>query len=160
MCSMLGIKRKREGHDQAQPLWTECVEQQHTLWSACGQKFEVGARRAVVLAAGGFGFNSDMVKEKCPKYHGLCPLGNLGDQGGGIRMGIEIGAAVSRMDRCSAWKFINPPKAFVKGILLDADGRRVRNEDCYGATLADVLVQRYGGRGWLLLDQELVDEAL
>jgi 3-oxo-5alpha-steroid 4-dehydrogenase len=36
----------------------------------------------------------------------------------------------------------------------------VRNEDCYGATLADELVQKFDGKGWLLLDQKGVDEAM
>jgi 3-oxo-5alpha-steroid 4-dehydrogenase len=101
-----------------------------------------------------------MVEKYCPKYLGLCPLGNLGDQGLGIQMALEVGAASGQMDRGSAWKFINPPSAFVKGILLDPTGRRVRNEDCYGATLSDVLVQRFDGRGWLLIDQVIVDEVM
>lgn len=142
------------------PLWARCVEQQAALWAEVGSPIELRSSRGVVLATGGFAFNAEMVEKYCPKYLGLCPLGNLGDQGMGIQMALAAGAASARMDRCSAWKFINPPVSFVKGILLDPTGKRVRNEDCYGATLADELVQRFDGKGWLLLDQKGVDEAM
>lgn len=48
---------------------------------------------------------------------------------------------VGQMDRCSAWKFINPPSACVAGVLVDRHGARVANEAMYGATLADELIQ-------------------
>ena len=59
------------------------------------------------------------------------------------------------MERCSAWKFINPPFAFVQGVLVDAQGVRVCNEDVYGATLADRLIQAHEGKGWLLYDEHI-----
>lgn len=36
----------------------------------------------------------------------------------------------------------------------------IRNEDCYGATLADIYVQNFGGKAWLLIDQSMVEEAM
>merc|ERR1719387_3049578 len=161
MSSLLGAMfAKTTGADAPPPLWRRCVEQQHALWETLGQDFEARASQGVVLAAGGFGFNAEMVREHCPAYWGLCPLGNLGDQGSGIQMGVAAGGATGMMDRGSAWKFINPPLSFAKGILLDPAGRRIRNEDCYGATLADTYVRLFGGRAWLLIDQKLVEEAM
>ena len=75
-----------------------------------------------------------MVETECPQYANMTPLGNAGDDGLGIKLGVESGGATLGMDRCSAWKFINPPHAFPSGILVGPGGRRVGNEDQYGVS--------------------------
>jgi 3-oxo-5alpha-steroid 4-dehydrogenase len=117
------------------------------------------ARKGVIICTGGFFFNQEMVAKFAPKYMGYMPLGNLGDDGLGINLCKNVGCALDRMNRCSAWKFINPPYSFVRGVVVGADGERVGNEDTYGATFADFLVQKHGGKGWLVIDQEAWDEA-
>eukprot|EP01065_Artemidia_motanka_P033148 TRINITY_DN40108_c0_g1_i1.p1 TRINITY_DN40108_c0_g1~~TRINITY_DN40108_c0_g1_i1.p1 ORF type:complete len:608 (+),score=197.28 TRINITY_DN40108_c0_g1_i1:70-1893(+) len=118
---------------------------------------DVPAPKGVVIACGGFFFNQAMVREHAPKYLGLMPLGNIGDDGSGIRLGAGVGGAVGQMGRASAWKFLSPPYDFIRGVLVSKAGRRVRNEDVYGATLADKLVQEHGGEGWLLFDSAVFE---
>ena len=135
-----------------------CATRESELLAAAGVRVRLNAR-AVVLCTGGFLFNRDMVRQYAPKYESFMPLGNLGDDGSGVAMAQRAGAKLSRMDRCSAWKFINPPLSFVSGVLVNAQGERVGNEDCYGATLADFLIQKHDGKGWLVIDQAMWDQA-
>jgi 3-oxo-5alpha-steroid 4-dehydrogenase len=44
------------------------------------------------------------VEQHAPLYAGMMPLGNVADDGSGIELGVAVGAATDRMDRCSAWK--------------------------------------------------------
>jgi 3-oxo-5alpha-steroid 4-dehydrogenase len=89
---------------------------------------EVTASGGVVLAAGGFIANRAMVREHAPAYRGGLALGTSADDGTGIRLGVEAGAATAELDRISAWRFVTPPSAFLGGILVDADGRRIIDE--------------------------------
>lgn len=114
------------------------------------------AREGVVLSAGGFVFNRAMMKHHAPKYFAGIPLGTPGDDGSGIRLGQSVGAATDRLERGTAWRFINPPLAWSQGIIVSSRGERIVNESCYGATLGDAIVERNNGQAWLVLDQELV----
>ena len=40
----------------------------------------------------------------------------------------------------------------LEGIAVGLSGERIANEDLYGATHADIMVRRFGGRGFLILD--------
>jgi 3-oxo-5alpha-steroid 4-dehydrogenase len=117
------------------------------------------ARRGVVLSAGGFIFNRNMVEHHCKKFRPGMPLGTPADDGGGIRLGESVGGATDRMDHGTAWRFINPPLAWSQGIIVNAKGERYVNESCYGATIGDAMVEHNDGKGWLILDDKLVKEA-
>ena len=147
--------------DPRRAMDAQCRALERQLLAAFAVPVELrGVRGGVVLATGGFYFNQEMVAHYAPQSAGNMPLGNLGDDGAGISMALRAGARLARMDRCSAWKFINPPYSFVRGVLVGgASGVRVRNEDVYGAALADVLVREHGGKGWLIIDQAMWDEA-
>jgi 3-oxo-5alpha-steroid 4-dehydrogenase len=114
------------------------------------------AREGVLLSAGGFVFNREMMKHHAPKYFAGIPLGTPGDDGSGIRLGQSVGAATDRLDRATAWRFINPPLAWSNGIIVNRRGERIVNESCYGAMIGDAIVERNDGKAWLVLDQELV----
>jgi len=144
--------------DPSGSVMRACLAREAELFAAFGRRRTVRAP-AVVVATGGFFYNQDMVLKHAPRYHGYMPLGNLGDDGSGIAMCERAGAELGCMDRCSAWKFINPPYSFVRGVLVNAAGERVGNEDVYGATFADFLIQRHGGKGFLVVDQTVWDEA-
>ena len=119
----------------------------------------IRARGGVCLAAGGFVFNRSMLAHYAPKYLAGYPLGSLGDDGSGIRLGQSVGGAIDRMDRITAWRFLNPPLAWAKGIVVNEHGERFLNEMAYGATLGIEMVERHGGKAWLILDRRLVREA-
>jgi 3-oxo-5alpha-steroid 4-dehydrogenase len=124
-----------------------------------GRRWTVQARRGVVLAAGGFAFNREMVREHAAPYAPGLPLGTLGDDGSGILMGRSVGGATKHMDRASAWRFYTPPSALAKGVLLGPDGQRVCNEALYGAAVAEAVIHEHGGTAHLLVDQRILAEA-
>jgi 3-oxo-5alpha-steroid 4-dehydrogenase len=117
------------------------------------------ATRGVVLAAGGFVFNRAMLREHAPVYRGGLPLGTPGDDGSGIRLGVDAGAATDRLDRLTIWRFITPPAALQHGILVDSAGRRLCDESRYGAVLGDAVLHSEGAKAWLLVDSEILAEA-
>ncbi len=119
----------------------------------------IRAERGICLAAGGFVCNRPMVAHHAPAYRAGFPLGTFGDDGSGIRLGQSSGGATGRMERMTAWRFVNPPLAWARGIVVNRRGERVCNEMVYGATLGFELVERHGGAGWLILDARLVREA-
>ncbi|KAK8127343.1 hypothetical protein PG984_008451 [Apiospora sp. TS-2023a] len=107
---------------------------------------------AVILAAGGFGMNSDMMKVNVPGSSRVAPLGTAGDDGSGIRLGQSVGGAVSHMHRLSVWRLLYPPEALVEGIVVSPKGERIAGEDLYGASLSNAMVEKADGRGYLILD--------
>ncbi len=119
----------------------------------------VRARGGVVLSAGGFVFNPAMMREHAPAYApSSMRLGTAGDDGRGILLGLAAGAAVDRMDRCCAWRFINPPTAWTRGILVGRDGVRLCNEELYGSKIGEYLAEA-GGRGVLVIDAGMMEAA-
>ena len=77
-----------------------------------GTEITVSARDGVVLCAGGFVANPVMMREHAPSYRRGLPLGTLGDDGSGIRLGAEVGAATDKLDHVSAWRFVTPEPTF------------------------------------------------
>lgn len=119
----------------------------------------IRARRGVVLSAGGFIFNRPMVEKLAPKYAPGMPLGNPGDDGSGIRLGQTVGGAVSRMEHISAWRFVNPPAALARAMMVNSKGARFCDEAWYGSAIAYEMCEKHGGKGWLILDKALYQEA-
>lgn len=117
------------------------------------------ARKGVVLSAGGFICNPEMVSHFAPDYAPGMPNGTLGDNGSGIMLGVSVGAATGLMERVSAWRFLSPPKAWGQGMLVDGEGRRFANETWYGARIGEVMVERHGGKGHIILDRKLFRQA-
>jgi 3-oxo-5alpha-steroid 4-dehydrogenase len=115
----------------------------------------VRAVNGVVLAAGGFIYNRDMVKEIAPKYRSGMPLGTASDNGSGILLGQSVGGKTDLMDRVSAWRFINPPEAFAKGMIINQNGERYINEFMYGAAVGEAMVEHNDGVAILVINGEL-----
>jgi len=115
----------------------------------------VRATNGVVLAAGGFIYNRDMVKEIAPSYRTGMPLGTASDNGSGILLGQSVGGKTDLMDRISAWRFINPPEAFGKGMLINQQGERYINEFMYGAAVGEAMVEENDGVAILIINGEL-----
>jgi 3-oxo-5alpha-steroid 4-dehydrogenase len=120
----------------------------------------IRAEQAVLLSSGGFIFNRDLVRQHAPQYLAGLPLGATGCNGSGIALGQSAGGGVARMDKVSAWRFINPPLAWARGLIVNARGQRYANEEIYGATLGHAMVEEQDGRAILILNRALVAEAL
>lgn len=115
----------------------------------------IRARAGVVLSAGGFICNPEMVRHFAPDYAAGLPNGTLGDNGSGIMLGVSVGGATGLMERVSAWRFLSPPRAWGQGMLVDGSGKRYVNETWYGARIGDEMVERHGGKGFIILDRRL-----
>lgn len=113
----------------------------------------IRAREGVLLSAGGFIMNPRMVQRYAPTYAKGMPNGTLGDQGSGILLGMSAGGATALMDKISAWRFINPPKAWSDAIVVNRDGQRFVDETVYGATLGEHIGDHQGGIAWLIYDK-------
>jgi len=117
------------------------------------------ARRGVVLSAGGFIMNPAMVRHYAAPYSSGLPNGTLGDNGSGLLLGASAGGKLDLMNRISAWRFINPPKAWAQGMMVNQRGERFVNETLYGASLGDAIVEKQNGKAWIVLDGKLRQDA-
>ncbi|AYJ87038.1 FAD-binding protein [Sphingomonas paeninsulae] len=119
----------------------------------------IRAREGVLLSAGGFIMNPRMVARYAPTYAKGMPNGTLGDQGAGIVLGMTAGGSTALMDKISAWRFINPPKAWSDAIVINRAGKRFVDETVYGATLGEHIGDHQGGIAWLIYDKALRRQA-
>lgn len=120
----------------------------------------IRARKGVVLSAGGFICNPEMVHHFARDYAGGMPNGTLGDNGSGIMLGVSAGGKTALMERVSAWRFLSPPLSWGRAMLVNAEGERFTNETWYGARIGDDLGERNGGRGYIILDRKLFWQSL
>jgi len=109
----------------------------------------------VVLAAGGFAFNHDMLRKFAPAYQQMRPLGTRADDGAGIRLGESAGGTTDHLERVTAWRLLTPPSALVEGVAVGVNGDRIAAEDLYGATHCHVMVNEFGGKGYLVADADI-----
>ncbi len=137
-----------------------CIARCREIESSHSRLHRIKARRAVILAAGGFIYNRAMVEEIAPAYRPGMPLGTPGDDGSGILLGRSAGAATGALERISAWRFINPPAAWTEGIIVDRSGHRYINEMMYGATIGRRMVEEHRGECFLLIDARIRRESL
>jgi len=121
-----------------------------------GRTLFVRARRGVVLAAGGFVSNREMLARHAPSLlHINYPTGTPGDDGSGIRMGVGAGGEAENMAEGLLLNSWYPPASHLKGILVDARGQRFVNEDAYIGRTSDAIVAKADARAWLVVDDEL-----
>lgn len=119
----------------------------------------VGARGGVILAAGGFVANRALMREHAAGYRGGLALGTVGDDGSGMLLGTAVGGATKFLDRVTCWRFISPPSALLRGVLVDRAGQRVCDESRYGAAIGAAIVQRHDRQAWLLVDKAIVSRS-
>ncbi|NQV93541.1 MAG: FAD-binding protein [Sphingomonadales bacterium] len=116
--------------------------------------------KAVILAAGGYIHNRKMVEHYAPQYLGAVPLGSIGCDGSGIRLGQSVGAKTDRLNHVSAWRQFNPPAALASGIVVNGKGERFVSEDCYGGKIGHDIAEEHGGTAYIILDSRLRRRAL
>lgn len=123
-----------------------------------GAEEYVRARRGVILCAGGFINNKEMVNRYAPLLR-KCRFraASDGDDGRGIRMGMGAGGAAIRMDvGCIVLPF-TVPKQLIKGILVNRRGMRFINEDVYQTTVGEAALLRENGEVFLILDNDIFE---
>lgn len=112
-----------------------------------GRRQSIHARRGVVLTAGGFTFNKEMVAEHCaPALRCNVPIGTPHDDGRAIRMAMGAGAPVTGMDHIEVGIPLAPPRSGMRGIMVNGQGQRFMNEDTYAGRLGQEFLLRQDGR--------------
>lgn len=118
-----------------------------------GEEKYFRAHRGVVLAAGGFIMNKEMVATYAPRLAlGNYPNGNPNDTGGGIRIGIGAGGAAVNMHEGFICTPFYPPQQFLESIIIDDSGQRFINEDVYHGRLGSAILDRPERRYYLVID--------
>lgn len=119
----------------------------------------IKAKRGVILCAGGFIFNEEMVNQHAPYLKRLTtPLGNPGDDGTGIRLGLGVGAAAINMHEAFMCLPFYPPANHVFGIMINGQGQRFVNEDCYHGRMAHHAFNQRDGKVYLIVDGSMFEE--
>ncbi len=125
---------------------------------------DAGAVRAgaVVIAAGGFVMNPEMIAAHAPRLQALVArgmaLGNSYDDGLGIRMGQSVGGVAEHMEGAFFTSPFYPPGEMLFGIVVNRDGRRFVAEDGYHSRTASHLFEQPGSVGYLVLDSATMAE--
>jgi len=130
------------------------------------EKTMIKAKRATILAAGGFGKNKGMMAKYLPQYAEMPCVSGAGSTGDGIRMGMEIGAEVLNMDAAELYslgsakrglRILGVSEAMAKGaILVNKNGQRFTDESRgYGLTAPPVM-QQPDATALLTLDERLL----
>lgn len=119
-----------------------------------GTRKLVHARRGVVLAAGGFVYNDEMLARHAPHFVGRNKVGTDTDDGRGIRMGLSVGAAVRHMDAGQTSIGVDPQLLF-RSLLLNTHGHRFINEDTYPGRVGQTALFKQGGQTFMLYDDEI-----
>ncbi len=138
---------------------TALVTEQDEVVGATWKHFaESGAVRAaaVVIAAGGFVMNPDMVHEFAPALEALLArgmaLGNTFDDGLGIRLGQSVGGAADHLDGAFLTAPFYPPGDLIKGICVNNRGERFVAEDSYHSRTSAHVFDQPEQKAWLVLD--------
>jgi 3-oxo-5alpha-steroid 4-dehydrogenase len=127
---------------------------------------ETGAvkAKAVVIAAGGFAMNPEMVAEYTPalgqprrtKHHGLVApyiLGNPNDDGLGVRMGVSAGGAVENMSEMFITAAAYPPEVLLTGVIVNKEGKRFVAEDSYHSRTSAFVLEQPDQTAYLIVDE-------
>lgn len=115
------------------------------------KEYTVKASKGVILCAGGFVMNDKMLQKYAPGlFKATEKIGNPGDMGTGIMMGMGVGAAAINMNEGFVSLPFYPPADTTKGILVNKQGQRFINEDCYHGRVGYHLLQQLGDRVFMV----------
>lgn len=119
-----------------------------------GRTFAVRARKGVILATGGCEWDRDLARAHNSKSarEGVEPLGAPTADGSGIKLGESMGAAPISLNEAIVTSPFYPPESLIKGILVNANGKRFVAEDVYHARSTDAIMDQPGGKAYLICD--------
>jgi 3-oxo-5alpha-steroid 4-dehydrogenase len=119
---------------------------------------------AVIIAAGGFAMNPEMVAEYTPalgqqrrtKHHGLVApyiLGNPNDDGLAIRMGVSAGGVARDLDQMFITAAAYPPAVLLTGLAVNKEGKRFVAEDSYHSRTSAFVLEQPDQAAYLIVDE-------
>ncbi|MCW2755422.1 MAG: hypothetical protein JWQ32_2833 [Marmoricola sp.] len=114
--------------------------------------------KAVIIAAGGFVMNADMVAANTPALgEKLFVLGNTYDDGLGIRLGASAGAQLKFMDQPFITAPFYPPSQLVTGIVVNKNGDRFVAEDSYHSRTSGFVLDQPDQAAYLIVDSAHIE---
>ncbi len=119
------------------------------------QELNIRTRKGVVLCAGGFVMNEAMLQRYAPQLtRCTAQVGNPGDDGAGILMGMGAGGAAINMHEGLTTIAFYPPASLTYGIFVDAAGQRFINEDGYHSRVGNFCLRQPGDRIYLIFNAD------
>ena len=126
-------------------------------WKSFGDT-GVAAAGAVVIAAGGFVMNPDMVAAYTPALaEKPFTLGSTYDDGLGIRLGASAGAELKHMEEPFITAPFYPPSSLMTGFLVNKRGERFCAEDGYHSRTSQHVMEQPDHAAYLVVDSEHVE---
>jgi fumarate reductase flavoprotein subunit len=127
---------------------------------------DIAARKAVIIASGGFAKNADMMNQYAPQYAEAVFVAGAGSQGDGLRMATALGADLCDMDYVKGTFGKHPTdetndhslQAVYKGaIAVNQDGARFVDESISYKLLGDAVMAQSWHTGYQIMDQGIFD---
>lgn len=127
--------------------------------------FKVNAK-AVILATGGFGANSEMVEKYRPELKGFSTTNHAGATGSGIVMAQEVGADLMQIEQIQIHPTTDPDTGylFTEGlrgdgaILINKEGKRFTDELLTRDVVSQNILKQTDSMAYLITNQEMADE--
>ena len=134
---------------------------------ANGEKEYTINAKAVIIATGGFGANSEMVVGYQPSLDGFMSTNAATITGDGIKMAEAIGAATVDMEQIQIHPTVeaNTAGLITEGlrgdgaILVNQGGKRFVNELLTRDVVSAAEIAQEGSYSWLIVDQAMVDKS-
>jgi succinate dehydrogenase/fumarate reductase flavoprotein subunit len=121
-------------------------------------EYGVIATDAVVIAAGGFVMNADMVAEHVPQLREKpFTLGSTYDDGLGLRLGQSVGAELQNMDSAFITAPVYPPSRLLTGVIVNKQGERFVAEDSYHSRTSGFVMEQTDHAAYLIVDSEHIE---
>jgi succinate dehydrogenase/fumarate reductase flavoprotein subunit len=122
---------------------------------------ETGFIRAtsVVIAAGGFVMNKEMVERFTPALAKKpWTLGSTYDDGLGIRLGQSVGGQTLHMDQAFLTAPVYPPSRLLTGIVVNKEGKRFVAEDSYHSRTSGYVMDQPDQVAYLVVDSAHIEQ--
>lgn len=124
--------------------------------------------RGVLLAANGFGANTELVQKHIPEIAGAFYHGSEGSTGDAIELAVRLGAGTEQLDAYQGHAALALPAGTLVGwatvmhggYLVDANGNRFGDESVGYSEYAETVLKQAGGKAWLIIDQRINDACM
>jgi succinate dehydrogenase/fumarate reductase flavoprotein subunit len=114
--------------------------------------------KAVIIAAGGFVGNADMVAKYAPSLgEKLFPLASTYDDGLGLRLGASVGGHLKFMDEPFQTAPFYPPSILVTGLIVNKNGDRFVAEDSYHSRTSAFVLEQPESAAYLIVDSAHIE---
>jgi 3-oxo-5alpha-steroid 4-dehydrogenase len=118
-----------------------------------GEQVNYKANRAVVLTAGSFVFNEDMVARFAPQMLGRPGSATEAHDGHAIRMAQALGADLGRMDG-GEMAGAADPLLLCQSIVVNRTGQRFVTEDTYPGRVVQMIRHKADDQAYLVFDEQ------